>query len=66
MTPEDAYNEWLLKFGFREVSYYAEIDSRGLHNTARVLYDEGYLHYPPETKAEHYKLKQPHEIKENK
>lgn len=64
MTPEDAYNEWLLLFGFREVSY-EDIDSRGLHDTARVLYDERYIRYYPETKFAHYKLKQPHEIKEN-
>ena len=65
MTPENAYNEWRLLFGFREVSYYKDIDSRSLHDTARVLYDEGYLRYYPETKSAHYKLKQPHEIKGN-
>jgi hypothetical protein len=64
MTPEDAYNEWLLLFGFREVSY-DEIGRKGVHDTGRVLYDERYLKHYPKTKAAHYKLKQPHEIKEN-
>jgi len=66
MTPEDAYNEWLLLFGFREVSFYKDIDSRGLNDTAQCLRNKGYLKHYPETKSAHYKLKQPHEIKENK
>ena len=68
MTPEDAYNEWLLLFGFREVSY-EEIVSKGLKETGWLLYKEEYLHHEntchPKTKPAHYKLKQPHEIKEN-
>ena len=65
MTPEDAYNEWMLTFGFREVSYHKEVVINGLHDTARVLYDEGYLKHYPETKSAYYQLKQRHEIKEN-
>ena len=61
MTPEDAYNEWMLLFGFREVSY-EEIVSKGLHITGHFLHSEGYLKY---CSFAHYKLKQPHEIKEN-
>ena len=64
MTPEDAYNEWLLLFGYREVSY-DEILRKGLHITGHFLHSEGYLKHYSETKSAHYKLKQRHEIKEN-
>lgn len=65
MTPEDAYNEWMLLFGYREVSY-GEIVNRGLNTTGHFLHSEGYLKYYPETKSACYQLKQRHEIKENK
>ena len=65
MTPEDAYNEWLLLFGYREVSY-DEIFRKGLRETiGYYLHSAGYLIYYPKTKRAHYRLKQPHEIKEN-
>ena len=65
MTPEDAYNEWLLKYGYREVPV-DEIFRKGLRETiGYYLHSEGYLKHYPETKSAHYKLKQRHEIKEN-
>ena len=64
MTPEDAYNEWLLLFGFREVSY-DEIVSKELLTTGQFLYNKNYIKKYPETKSAHYRIKQPHEIKEN-
>ena len=64
MTPEDAYNEWPLLVGYREVSY-DEIVRKGLPITHHFLHSEGYLKHYPETKSAHYKLKQRHEIKED-
>ena len=64
MTPEDAYNEWLLLFGYREVSY-DEIVRKGLRETGWLLHNKNYIKKYPETKSAHYKLKQRHEIKEN-
>ena len=59
---EDAYNEWLLKFGFKWVKGY--VASRQLEwETLRVLFSK-HLHYRNDNAFEepYFQLKQPHEI----
>ena len=68
MTPEDAYNEWLLLFGYRKVTINEVVNKRAaffskLPSATLDIYVHRLWESNPDFR---YQLKQRHEIKENK
>ena len=68
MTSElqEAYNEWLITFGFKWVKGY-EVGNHTEWDAFRLLYSK-HLHYKYDDEFDEaqYKLKQPHEIRDPK